>query len=396
MVQRGIIRWIALGTAMLTAIGVGLGAVGRTQAAEPATWVALGPTEKRVDRLYTPTSGALFAKMEDGFFRSADDGRTWATIAGPVEAPVLSVSSVDHDLMYAAGVGGVYRSQDGGTSWERMSAQGDRWSRIEASPADPSVVYAVALTSPPTNTGRNHWTEFRVSHDAGATWETIRTHHETFLGGTQPCAYAVRLLQPHSISTVRVLTIEGCTGRAMDPIGGMSPDAWETVAQFPGGAVSNWGASAIDGGRGVSPERWYASVYMSGVEYSRMIRSKIMRSDDDGVTWTVVYEADGGDPDHNNGRSVDSAATIAYDPQHPDDVYAVFSRFELAQGKSHQQHTFKGLAVKRSRDGGATWSELAVGDAPFDRWSVRLTVGVDSRYLYAATSKGVYRLALSE
>jgi hypothetical protein len=46
-----------------------------------------------------------------------------------------------------------------------------------------------------------------------------------------------------------------------------------------------------------------------------------------------------------------------------------------------------------SRDGGATWTELGARDLPKVH---ALTVGVDGRYLFAGTGRGVYRLALTE
>jgi len=114
---------------------------------------------------------------------------------------------------------------------------------------------------------------------------------------------------------------------------------------------------------------------------------------DDGESWTTVFDADGGDPDHNQGTPTDFVTDLAYDPQHPDDVYAVFSHFELSSSP-HPEHTFTGFMVRRSRDGGATWTDLGTGDIPAETTNLSLTVGVDSRYLYAATAKGVFRIAL--
>jgi hypothetical protein len=393
--MRGVIgRWIVFGVSLSIALGLGASTVGRTDAREAATWERLGPGEQAVSRLFTPTTGALFARTDKELYRSDDGGLTWGTVRYPGDTDVVTVSAADQQLLYAAGTGGVYRSQDGGGTWERMTALGDGWIRIEVSPADPSVVYGVAITSPPIDYGENRWHEFRVSHDAGATWETIRIHHEKILPGTQPCYYALRLLQPHSISTVRVLTIEGCTGRGMAPVGGMSPDEWDTVAEFPGGPVADWGASAIDGGRGVRPGRWYAAVYLPGVAYSRVIASKILRSDDDGVSWAKVFEADGGSPDRNTGKPTDFVGDLTYDPQHPDDVYAVFSHYEPS-GVQFQPHKPTGFTVRRSRDAGVTWTDMGTEGIPPDAGGIRLTVGVDSHYLYAATTMGVLRIALT-
>lgn len=83
---------------------------------------------------------------------------------------------------------------------------------------------------------------------------------------------------------------------------------------------------------------------------------------------------------------------LAYDPRRPDEVYALFSHYEPAE-QAYREHTYIGATVRMSRDGGTTWwTELGAPDGP----SVsELAVGVDGRYLFAATDTGVHRIALS-
>jgi hypothetical protein len=83
---------------------------------------------------------------------------------------------------------------------------------------------------------------------------------------------------------------------------------------------------------------------------------------------------------------------LALDPQRPDEVYAAVERREpvVASGTVRSYRTTS-TVVRASRDRGETWSEL--GDATLP--PVRdLAVGVDGRSLFAATSTGVYRVAL--
>ena len=176
----------------------------------------------------------------------------------------------------------------------------------------------------------------------------------------------------------------------MEPSGEISLDSLQTMTPFPGGDVNNWGVGAIDGGRGANPQRWYVSAYFPGVAYSRFLRSKLLRSDDDGATWTTLFDEDGGDPDHNRGKPTDFVGSMAYDPQRPDDVYAVFTHYALTADRM-RPHEAVGRVVRRSHDGGVTWTDLTTGDLPRVG---HLAVGIDSRYLYATTSAGVYRLAL--
>ncbi|MFN8526929.1 MAG: hypothetical protein U0821_27810 [Chloroflexota bacterium] len=387
-------RWIVGPLFLILAAAVGIATAQQTHAQVPAAWQALGPTEAMIVRLYTPSTGALLARTKDGeLYRSDDGGLTWLTVTQPQGTSEIAVSNLNQQRLYAAGAEGIYRSEDGGQHWEQTSVQGGNWTWLALSPADQRILYGVAVTSPPTTNGKNRWTEFRVSHDSGVTWETIRTHHETIYAGTQPCFYGVRLVQPHGVNPDRVLTIEGCSGRAMEPVGSSTTDGWNTVAEFPGGSVAGWGANAIDGGRGVRPERWYAVARFPGEAYTRVIRSRLVRSDDDGATWTTMYEADGGDPDHKLGKTTDSVIDVAYDPANPDDVFAAFAHLEPS-ATPYRQHNLTGLAVRRSRDGAVTWTELGAENLPVDKW-IHLTLGMDGRHLYAATTRGVYRLALT-
>jgi len=89
---------------------------------------------------------------------------------------------------------------------------------------------------------------------------------------------------------------------------------------------------------------------------------------------------------------MDFVSTLTYDPQHPDDVFAVFERYE-PNADRYEELKPKGFTVRMSRDAGVTWSELGARELPS---AFRLAVGVDGHYLYASTRTGVYRLALGQ
>ena len=388
----GAVQRAVAGASALIALGLLLGQTGRTEAQETSRWEAVGPAEQSIGRLYTPPSGALLASTSNGLIRSDDAGETWRTIERPEGTSIISVSPTDHDLLYAAGRAGVLRTEDGGASWQRVSEQGGDWRKLEISPADPSILYGVIVTSPPSVYGTNHWHEFWVSRDAGATWENVRTHHERFLPGSQPCAYTVNLLLPHSISTNRVLTIEGCTGRGMDPLASFSPNENRNLEIIPTAQSDSWSANAAVGGDGVRPERWYVSLYRPGISYSRIRHSRVMRSDDDGLTWTTIFEDDGGAPDRNMAKTMDFVSELTYDRQRPDHMYALFNHYEPGE-PAYKEHRQTGSTVRVSRDGGVSWSDLGVPDG---QTVTELAVGVDGRYLFAATGHGVYRIGLPQ
>lgn len=383
---------LALAALAVSAAMLLVGAVGRTHALEAATWQALGPAGTQLDRLYTPTSGALLASGPDGLIRSDDGGLTWRTIEQPADTSVVAVSPTDHQQLYAAGPGGVFRSEDGGDGWQQVGAHGGEWHVLEISPADPALLYGVAIVRTPEGIHTNRAVEFRVSRDAGATWEVVRTQNERVVSGSQPCIYTVTLLQPHGVSTARVLTIEGCTGRGQDPLSGLSPDEGRTVALFPDLRNPTWGANAAVGGTGVKPERWYVSLFGHGVPNGNARKSKIMRTDDDGASWTTVLDANEWPSTTVPKQPIDFSNTLTYDPRRPDDVYAVFWRFEPDPASSSAPSKAAGVVVRVSHDAGVTWADLGGGDLPAP---TSLAVGVDSRYLFATTAQGVYRIALA-
>jgi hypothetical protein len=216
-------------------------------------------------------------------------------------------------------------------------------------------------------------------------------HRERILPAQHPCGYSVRMLKPHAVSTVQVFTIEGCIGRGMDPGPGLSFDEGRSVSSFPN-QPANWGANAAVGGGGVSPDRWYVSLYRPGVAYTRIRASQLMRTDDGGATWTTVFESHGGEPDKKAGRPMDLVSELAYNPQRPDEVFAVFEHYEPHE-QVGKEHTLAGYAVQMSRDGGMTWADLG---APAARSISDLAVGVDGRYLFATSGDGVFRIAVPE
>jgi hypothetical protein len=387
--QSGAVR-LALAGLLLT-LTAGAPAA-RAEEPELSAWEALGPGDATVSELYTPTSGALLATDKDGLHRSDDGGLTWRTIPRPDQTDLVTVSPVNHDLLYAAGEGGVYRSQDGGGNWNKISDQASGWRRLAVSPADPDVLYGDASTMSDDRDGTIIQYERRVSHDAGATWEVTHTFEERRASGSPyVCGHSVREFRPHAINGARLLTVEGCTARD-DPFSYVSYDEGRTSSSFPEIDRLSWASGPTVGGQGVDPARWYAVTYRSHVLYNRIRHSRLLRSDDDGASWTTVFEENSGEPYKGTAIPVDYVARLAYDAPHPDDVFAVFERY-VPDSDRYKELKPRSFTVRRSRDAGATWSELGARDLPE---VYGLAVGVDGRYLYARTLKGAYRMALSQ
>jgi photosystem II stability/assembly factor-like uncharacterized protein len=116
-----------------------------------------------------------------GIHKSTDGGATWRKVetglpSGDLGKIGLAVTPADPALVYAtieadAEGRGFYRSQDRGESWERQSGYisggtgPHYYQEIEASPADPDLVYQMDVF-------------FQVTRDGGATFDNLGTGRE--------------------------------------------------------------------------------------------------------------------------------------------------------------------------------------------------------------------------
>jgi photosystem II stability/assembly factor-like uncharacterized protein len=109
----------------------------------------------------------------------------------------------------------------------------------------------------------------------------------------------------------------------------------------------------------------------------------VFRSTDQGRTWQWQRQGFPGVARYGCSAPV---ACIAFDPQHPDTVFAGIGRPRW--GKDGQ-----GL-ILRSADGGVTWADVSSGQLPADAIVSAIEVKPDDgRVILAATSRGVFRSA---
>ena len=351
---------------------------------DPHDWELTGLTEPTL-RLFTPSSGVLFAQTATELLRSDDGGETWGPVALGPATRILSVDPVQHTVLYAAGPDGVYKTTDDAVTWALILAYGPRVGgdalALAISPADRKLLYLGV------GGGRNAPADFRFfrSRDAGSTWQQLEEHHFSL------CSWDVPILQPHPTDAGRVFRAADCiAGRNFGETLAQSTDQGETwTALFnpqPFAPPFVGYPQHLVGGQGLEPLRFYLAVNRD----RRAGGSSVVRSDDDGATWDEVLAYRGGgspgfapdvDPNAPNVR----LGALAYDPANPDQVYIgrqVFPGFfEPASGG----------AVAASLDGGGTWSDLgrqdigAVNDLAF---------GVDGQFLFAAADQGLWRLRL--
>ena len=111
-----------------------------------------------------------YAVAAIGVFKSANDGRTWNTLAkAPTNIQFLGMSPTDPNEVFGeVGAGGFVASHDGGATWHAanagLRAQNFSASTIRVAPSSPKVVY--------TGSWGLH---FYASHDGGYHWVQTAT-----------------------------------------------------------------------------------------------------------------------------------------------------------------------------------------------------------------------------
>jgi photosystem II stability/assembly factor-like uncharacterized protein len=382
----GVIR--ALVAALLVAVVASSGSP-HAEAA-PAAWQPAPDWEPtalagRVTELFTPASGAFYAVQRrvgaqeispsdgvyrnEGLWRSDDAGDSWRLVSLPPHAENVWVDPTDHSIIYAHASPRLYKTTDGGETWSPLvltpfpqTDSAVHVGIVALSPADHQVLYARAWNGAMSLLLR--------SRDGGLTWES--TTQET---GHSP--FTTAFVQPHVIDPARVLRVAGRYRHGSFIAGVDASDdqatTWEHHGQ-PGIDGLFTEITGLVGFGGIRPERLYVTTRSREAvgpgRAPRPIGGSIFRSDDEGRTWTQVLST----VQPGEEERLPSITGLAYDPGDPDVVYVAM-----------------GTGVQRSRDAGRTWLGLGRQDLP--RISA-LALGIDGRYLYAATDAGVFRLNL--
>lgn len=313
-------------------------------------------------RMYAQPSGL-------GFYRSDDRGDTWTPVSTglPMDAtyPAFAVSPVDEDLLLAAATANVLiRSTDGGVHWTWIPITGN-WGVPVAMAFDPGDPALVLLATRGGITPGIH-----RSTDAGLTWEAAATaiaglHCVAF----QPGSPGVALAGSGSGGGAYRSTDGGVTWAGVDS-GGLQ--YVESISFCPGQPTRAWAAglwgltpkviTSTDGGltfaqTATAHDCVYGRCRLGGIAAhpSDPQRALVLWEDDGGpLPWTVPSGAVSGTSDggatwaefatYEGGTE---ASTIAYDVADVKRAYAAVSGQSAAGGP---------LGLRRSTDGGATWS----------------------------------------
>jgi photosystem II stability/assembly factor-like uncharacterized protein len=321
--------------------------------------------------------------------RSDDAGLTWSE-AGRIAANVAGALTVDPrsaSRLYAAGDAGIYVSVDGGQTWTLLQAGlPTPFGRplpilsLALAPSQPDLLFA----------GTVGWGVAR-SASAGARW---RIGVETGLNAAVAPTLKFHPLRP---SFVYVLQDNGRRtfrstdgGRSWEPfarditVRGLFDLAFDPVAADTLYAAGDGGiAKSTDGGGTWTPLGGPAAARVALLGRQTLLAGEcgLSRSVDGGHTWAPVIpcvdDTTTGNEDHR------TLLSIWTDPEDPRTAYVHFS---LIGGT----HDFFFQAF-RSRDGGATWTQLPLSGGP----TAFAVAPSDSRILYAVESSPVYRLVRS-
>lgn len=321
-----------------------------------ATWRPLTPgprPDAEISSLAIEPSNAqiIVAGTSDGrTFRSADRGAVWYRVAdGPASGAIESLQFVDgSSVLFGRQESTIIRSLDGGDHWEALPSAWTDVQTFAVNPLSPSTVYV--------GTRRG----VMVTTDLGKHWELRRS------GMTRASVYVE--LQPEAPSTI-LARANGETFASRDggdtwaPIDTLTRPPSTNSVRLPSDRQPSSIAAAPN-----NPRVMYVS--FGGLPF--LERNEIWRTLDSGENWQLV--------DQPSSGSIGHCCQLLVDPNDANAVYAIVAGVGMDGG--HQ--------VRRTTDGGATWSDLPVRGLIY---SIAMSPTVPTTVLvqaYDATGRGRY------
>ena len=315
----------------------------------PEDWTVL-PNTPGAARLWPAYRDLRFLLGTDGYlYEGGAEALGWRRVASPPGGKATAFHPIYTEVRFGPGTEGLYRTPNYGETWQlvRPGPVGE----IAASPADRFLVYAVGIENGSAET-------IDRSLDRGLTWTTaFRISH-----AASPCVTVLTLLQPHPN---RLFTDAGCyAGRNLGTALRQTRDqgaTWSTFFPDGQGLVPRH----LIGGEGPIPTRFYLAADF----FQTLEGAVLLRSDDDGATWTRLLQAPPGTA---------TLGGLAYDPLSPDRLFIAAGRTPFPED----------TGVRMSEDGGLTWSPLGRPDIG---WVNHLLLSDDRSTLYASTNEGIWR-----
>jgi photosystem II stability/assembly factor-like uncharacterized protein len=317
-------------------------------------WTLLEGYQDGARALTVLPDGAVIARSDNGLYRSDDNGDTWTMLPNPADGSTIAADPTDSQVLYGYGTSGLQRSADGGAGWQVIR---------------PPAGASGSRGAPPFAIGADHQELFLAegetiqrSSNAGASWQRIYAISHA----GSPCTASITELFAHPTDARRLATDAGCyAGRDFGSGLQQTRDAgatWTTLLSTGRGLYP----CTLIGGQGAQPDRWY----VVGSPFMGVGGSAVLRSDDDGATWTTIARTE---------EAVQRLCAVAYDPDQPDTIWVAASETDDASL----------TGVRASVDGGQTWSYLGRQDIG---WVNALARAADGSALFAATNEGIWRL----
>ena len=267
-----------------------------TATVRAADWVPTGaPEGGTVNRLTVDSGGRIWAGTATaGLFRSDDGAATWKRALGGSGIGAFAVDPSNRNVLLVSNSSGVLRSVDAGATWTLVLSTPA--AVLAFAPSDPRRVYM---------------------SDGQAVWRSLdRGVHWRKLTAPDPLGIIDLTVDPRTPRIVHLASWNGIY---------RSADSGQTWTQARG-------TSGVIGHIQTDPHH-PARVYASGQ------LGDIWRSDNQGRTWTQIADLDG-----------QPIPAFRVDPTTPDTLYAA-TRDYLAPAE-------EALTLRRSTDGGFTWTSL--------------------------------------
>lgn len=302
-----------------------------------SSWRQIGPFNVggriRSIALHPSDGQTLWIGAADGgVWKSTDRGRSWTPQMQDVNAIAMGAIAVDptNPAILYAGTGelssnvdaytgaGIFKSTDGGDSWRAVGLTNvGAFSRIVVRPDNGSVIYAGATKN---NDG------FYRSDDGGVTWR------RTFDDPVSDID-----INPQNPDEVWIALMAGGIRYSGD--GGLTFSNRSSGIGGSGITVNRMTVAVAPS----NPSILYALAYEYVGSNTNINYSRIYRTTDGGVSWTRVFDNDGGDNFLGNPGSPSQGwynNAIAVKPDDPDHVIA------------------GGVRMVRSTNGGGTWNRI--------------------------------------
>ncbi|HEY6321934.1 MAG TPA: hypothetical protein VJA16_10280 [Thermoanaerobaculia bacterium] len=346
-------------------------------------WMPAGLGSSLVAALaVAPHSGALYAAADNGLFKSADGGKSWVRQLDAAFSCVAIDPAVPQDV-YAGGAE-LWRSTDGGSSWRRADVDLQGFSVMAIAPvpgarglvvagaADPIgftgalfrssdhgaswaaggrglvdrniLSFAVDPAAPSILYASDQDQGIFKSADGGLHWTALTIPSFSPMAGG-----AEIVIDPTHSSTLYLVN----SGDLVSTDGGST---WKPLGPLPPFTATDLAVLAIDPSDG-------ANLYGAEV-------ASLFKSDDGGLTWTLILRAD----------PYDLFFDIVVDPAAPSTLYAAGAHVDA-------ESDLNGAALLKSTDGGGTWASIAQG---LPAGVVRLAVEPTGARLYAGTGGGLF------